>query len=216
MAAIHVEHRLGTDVALLNGIMQVIYRNGWHRKDFIDERTEGFGELIETIEQYPPERAAEIAGVEVATITKVAELYAKSEKSAIIYCLGITQHWTAVDNVKSLANLAMLCGQIGRPSTGVNPLRGQNNVQGACDMGGLPNVYPGYQAVTDLENQAKFETAWRRKSSPARPDHHGDDAGLYRWTDQRDGHSGRESGHERPGFRPRETRSGIRRVFYGH
>ena len=166
LADIHVRHRLGTDVALLNGLMHVIYRNGWHRKDFIDERTEGFEALIETIERYPPERAAEIGGVEVATIHRVAEWYAQSEKSSIIYCLGITQHWTAVDNVKSLANLAMLCGQIGRPSTGVNPLRGQNNVQGACDMGGLPNVYPGYQPVTAPEAQAKFAAAWGRKLSP--------------------------------------------------
>ena len=166
MADIHVQHRLGTDVALLNGLMHVIYRNGWHRKDFIDERTEGFEALIETIEKYPPERAAEIAGVEETTIHRVAEWYAQSEKSSIIYCLGITQHWTAVDNVKSLANLAMLCGQIGRPSTGVNPLRGQNNVQGACDLGGLPNVYPGYQPVTAPEAQAKFAAAWGREMPP--------------------------------------------------
>lgn len=165
-ADIHVQHHLGSDVALLNGMMHVIYKNGWHNQAFIEERTENVDALIEMIEKYPPERAAEITGVDAATIVKVAEMYAKSDASSIVYCLGITQHWTAVDNVRSLANLAMLCGQIGRPSTGVNPLRGQNNVQGACDMGGLPNVYPGYQAVTVPEIQQKFEAAWGRAMSP--------------------------------------------------
>ncbi len=160
LASIHVQHQLGSDVALLNGMMHVIYKNGWHDQAFVEERTENLAALIEMIEKYPPERAAEITGVDASTIIKVAEHYAKAETSSIVYCLGITQHWTAVDNVKSLANLAMLCGQIGRPSTGVNPFRGQNNVQGACDMGGLPNVYPGYQAVTVPENQQKFEAAW--------------------------------------------------------
>jgi formate dehydrogenase major subunit len=162
LANIHVQHQLGSDVALLNGMMHVIYKNGWHDQAFVEERTENLAALIEMIEKYPPERAAEITGVDASTIIKVAEHYAKAETSSIVYCLGITQHWTAVDNVKSLANLAMLCGQIGRPSTGVNPFRGQNNVQGACDMGGLPNVYPGYQAVTVPENQQKFEAAWGR------------------------------------------------------
>ena len=95
----------------------------------------------------------------------MAEWYAKSEASAIVYVLGITQHSTGTDNVKSLANLAMLCGHIGRPSTGVNPIRGQNNVQGACDMGALPNVFPGYQYVTVPENVQKFEKAWGVKLS---------------------------------------------------
>ncbi len=166
IADIHVQHRLGTDVAFLNGMMHVIYKNGWHNQAFIRERTENPETLIEMIEQYPPERAAEITGVDVSTIIRVAEHYAKSKASSIIYCLGITQHSTAVDNVKSLANLAMLCGQIGRPSTGVNPLRGQNNVQGACDMGGLPNVFPGYQAVTVPENREKFGAAWKAKMPP--------------------------------------------------
>lgn len=165
-ATIHVQHRLGTDVALINGMMNVIYKNGWHNETFVKERTENFDALVATIEKYPLERTAEITGVDEATIVKIAEIYAKSAASSIIYCLGITQHWTAVDNVKSLANLSMLCGQIGRPSTGVNPLRGQNNVQGACDMGGLPNVYPGYQAVTVPEIRQKFEKAWGKELPP--------------------------------------------------
>ena len=166
LANIHVQHRLGTDVALLNGMMHVIHKNGWHNRSFIEERTEGFDTLVEMIDQYPPGRVAEITGVDASKIAEVAEIYARSETSSIVYCLGITQHWTAVDNVKSLANLAMLCGQIGRPSTGVNPLRGQNNVQGACDMGGLPNVYPGYQPVSAPESREKFETAWGKELSP--------------------------------------------------
>lgn len=166
LADIHIQHKLGSDVALINGMMHVIYKNGWHNKAFVKERTESFDALIEMIEKYPPERVAEITGVPPSTITEVAEIYAKSATSSIVYCLGITQHWTAVDNVKSLANLAMLCGQIGRPSTGVNPLRGQNNVQGACDMGALPNVYSGYQAVSVPENRKKFETAWKKELPP--------------------------------------------------
>lgn len=165
-ATIHVQHRLGTDVALINGMMNVIYKNGWHNEAFVKERTENFDALVETIEKYPLDRTAEITGVDGATISKIAEIYAKSPASSIIYCLGITQHWTAVDNVKSLANLSMLCGQIGRPSTGVNPLRGQNNVQGACDMGGLPNVFPGYQSVTVPEIRQKFEKAWGKELPP--------------------------------------------------
>ena len=166
LAHLHVRHNLGTDVALLNGMMHVIYKNGWHNKAFIEERTENFEDLVRIIEQFPPERAAQITGVPVADIIKMADWYARSETSAIVYVLGITQHSTGTDNVKSLANLAMLCGHIGRPSTGVNPIRGQNNVQGACDMGALPTVLPGYQYVTVQENVKKFETAWKAKLSP--------------------------------------------------
>ena len=165
LADLHVQQNLGTDVALINGLMHVIYKNGWHNQAFIEERTENFPALVEMIEQFPPERVAEITGVPADDIVKVAEWYAKSKDSAIVYVLGITQHTTGVDNVKSLANLSMLCGHIGRPSTGVNPIRGQNNVQGACDMGCLPNAFPGYQYVSVPENVAKFEKAWGAKLS---------------------------------------------------
>jgi predicted molibdopterin-dependent oxidoreductase YjgC len=121
---------------------------------------------VQLIEDYPPERVAQITGVPVETITRMAAWYAQAEASAICYVLGITQHSCGTDNVKSLANLAMLCGHIGRPSTGVNPIRGQNNVQGACDMGALPNVLPGYQYITVPETLAKFEKAWGVKLSP--------------------------------------------------
>jgi formate dehydrogenase major subunit len=160
MADVFVSQNLGTDVALLNGIMHVILREGWQNQAFVDERTEGFEEFKKVVEDYPPEKASEISGVAVEDIVKIAEYYGKAAAGTIIYCMGITQHTTGVDNVKSLANLAMLTGHIGRESTGVNPLRGQNNVQGACDMGGLPNVYPAYQPVTVPDNQSKFESAW--------------------------------------------------------
>ncbi len=160
-ADMYVSQKLGTDVALLNGIMHVILKEGWHDLEFIKERTEGFDEFEKLIEEYPPERAAEITGIPADDIRRIAEIYGTAEKASIVYCMGITQHTSGVDNVKSLANLAMLTGNMGRESTGVNPLRGQNNVQGACDMGGLPNVYPGYQVVTSLDVKMKFEEAWQ-------------------------------------------------------
>jgi formate dehydrogenase alpha subunit len=164
-ADIFVRHQLGTDVALINGIMNVILKEGWYDRKFVEERTEGFKEFQKVVERYTPESVEKITGVQGKDIRKIADLYARSESSSIVYAMGITQHITGVDNVKSLANLAMLCGQIGRESTGVNPLRGQNNVQGACDMGGLPNVYPGYQPVSDGQITEKFEKAWGTKLS---------------------------------------------------
>lgn len=162
---LHLRHRLGTDVALINGLMYIILKNGWQDQKFIEGRTENFEEFKRVIENYPPEKVSEITGVPVADLEKAAQYYAKAERGSILYTMGITQHTTGVDNVKSLANLAMLTGNIGKESTGLNPLRGQNNVQGACDMGGLPNVYSGYQAVTDQAVRQKFEEAWGVKLS---------------------------------------------------
>ena len=164
-ADIYVRHHLGTDVALINGIMNVILKEGWYDRKFVEERTEGFKEFQKVVEKYTLESVEKITGVKAEDIRRIADLYARSEPSSIVYAMGITQHITGVDNVKSLANLAMLCGQIGKESAGVNPLRGQNNVQGACDMGGLPNVYPGYQSVTDGQIAEKFEKAWKVKLS---------------------------------------------------
>jgi formate dehydrogenase major subunit len=164
-ADVFVRQQLGTDVALINGIMNVILKEGWYDRKFVEERTEGFKEFQKVVEKYSPESVEKITGVRAEDIRKIANLYARSESSSIVYAMGITQHITGVDNVKSLANLAMLCGQIGRESTGVNPLRGQNNVQGACDMGGLPNVYPGYQSVSDHQIGEKFGKAWGAKLS---------------------------------------------------
>ncbi len=160
LADIHLKQRPGTDVAWLNGMMHVILAEGLEDQAFIAERTEGFEALKEMVAQYPPERVQEITGIPADDLARAARLYAQAERASIVYAMGITQHTTGVDNVISCANLAMLTGNVGRPSTGVNPLRGQNNVQGACDLGGLPNVYPGYQKVSDSAAQAKFEQAW--------------------------------------------------------
>lgn len=164
-ADIHVPLNFGSDVAFINGMMHAILKNNWHNPAFVSERTEGFEELQAHLERYSPEKASEICGVPPEEIERVARIYATSECSTILYTLGITEHSHGVDNVKSLANLAMLTGHIGKRSSGVNPLRGQNNVQGHCDMGCLPNVYPGYQVVTDQNVRAKFEAAWQAKLS---------------------------------------------------
>ncbi|MDD5082561.1 MAG: formate dehydrogenase subunit alpha, partial [Dehalococcoidales bacterium] len=159
-ATLYLSQRPGTDVALLNGMMNVIIAEDLWDHTFVKDRTEGFEEFKQGIAVYTPDKASEITGVPVELIIKAARLYAGSRKSTIIYSMGITQHTTGVDNVMSCANLAMLTGNLGRESTGVNPLRGQNNVQGACDMGALPNVFSGYQAVTNDDIRKKFENAW--------------------------------------------------------
>jgi predicted molibdopterin-dependent oxidoreductase YjgC len=140
--------------------MHVIISEGLADTAFITERTEDFEALKTLVAGYTPEKVAEITNVPADGIREVARTYAKAKPAAILYAMGITQHTTGVDNVKSTSNLAMLCGNMGIPGGGVNPLRGQNNVQGACDMGGLPNVYPGYQAVTIPDVQKKFQEAW--------------------------------------------------------
>ena len=160
LADIHLSQRPGTDVAWLNGMMHVIIEEGLYDQAFVESRTEGFEELKATVAQYTPERVEEITGINAAQLAAAARIYAQAERGAILYAMGITQHTTGVDNVLSCANMAMLTGNVGRPSTGVNPLRGQNNVQGACDLGGLPNVYPGYQPVTNEAVRAKFAEAW--------------------------------------------------------
>ena len=160
IATVHLRHRPGTDVALLNGLAHVILREGWHDADFIATRTENFEAWREVIEKYTPERVSEITGVPVDALVEAARIYATNKPAALLYAMGITQHTGGHQNVLACANLAMLTGNIGVPGGGVNPLRGQNNVQGACDMGGLPNVYPGYQKVTLPEVKAKFEAAW--------------------------------------------------------
>ncbi len=159
-ADVAVTHRLGSDVALLNGMMHIIIHNGWQAKDYIARRTEDYADLEKAVAAYTPAKVTEITGVPVRDLERMAELYALNPPAALLYAMGITQHTTGVDNVKSCCNLAMLCGNVGVYGGGVNPLRGQNNVQGACDMGGLPNVMTGYQPVTDLDVQAKFTQAW--------------------------------------------------------
>jgi formate dehydrogenase alpha subunit len=160
LADLHLRQQPGTDVAWINGLMNLIITEGLADDKFIKDRTEGFADLKKAVKNYTPEYVQEISGIPADQLHEAALLYGKAESASIVYSMGITQHITGIDNVLSCANLAMLTGNVGRPSTGVNPLRGQNNVQGACDMGGLPNVYPGYQSVTDPEVKEKFEGAW--------------------------------------------------------
>lgn len=163
MADIHMKQQPGTDVALLNAMMHVIIKENLHNKEFIRTRTTGYDEVAKTVEKYTPEMAENITGVPKEDIIRAARLFATGGNAAILYGMGITQHTTGMDNVKSIANLLMLTGNIGKEGTGFSPLRGQNNVQGACDMGALPNVLPGYQKVTDAEARQKFERAWNCK-----------------------------------------------------
>ncbi len=140
-----------------------------HAKDYIDSRTTGFEEMKKTLEKYTPDYVEQITGIPAHETIEAARMYATAEKGSILYCMGITQHTTGTDNVKSLANLAMLCGNLGIEGGGVNPLRGQNNVQGACDMGGLPDVYSGYQKVIDPAAREKMEAAWNVSGLPDKP-----------------------------------------------
>jgi formate dehydrogenase major subunit/formate dehydrogenase alpha subunit len=159
-ATMHLRQKSGTDIALINGLMYLILENGWEDKAFIEERCENFDEFKTTVMQYPPEKASEITGISVEDLREAAKLMGENHPMAVIWAMGITQHIVGVRNVMDLANLQMLLGNMGKPGGGVNPLRGQNNVQGACDMGGLPNVFPGYQPVINEEVNKKFEAAW--------------------------------------------------------
>ena len=159
-ATLHIRQKPGTDVALINGLMRIILENGWEDKTYINERTQGFEEFRQIVYEYPLDKASEITGVPAEQLLQAAEILAMNKPGAVMWAMGITQHIVGVRNVMSLSNLQLLLGNIGIPGGGVNPLRGQNNVQGACDMGGLPNVYPGYQAVTNEDVRKKFESVW--------------------------------------------------------
>lgn len=152
--------RPGTDIALINGIMNLIIANGWEDQEFIKTRTEGYEKFLETVKKYTPDVVSKITGISEEQLLEAARIYASAERAQIFYTLGITEHTYGTDNVMTMANLALLTGNLGKESSGVNPLRGQNNVQGACDMGALPNVYPGYQNVTNPAMQEKFEKLW--------------------------------------------------------
>ena len=187
LSDIHLQIDCGTDIPLINGMIHHIIKNDLHDKKFIEERTKKFDELWEAIKEYTPERASELTGVPVEDICNAAEMYAKGPKSAIVWGMGIAQRANAVETVWSLANLAMVCGMIGKESTGLNPLRGQNNVQGACDMACLPHFLPGYKvfdedfarvvagiAGTDADaavknakaDRERFEKAWGVSLNP--------------------------------------------------
>ncbi|MFO8006723.1 MAG: molybdopterin-dependent oxidoreductase, partial [Candidatus Brocadiia bacterium] len=159
-ADVHIQHIPGTDNYLINAMMNYIIEQGWHDQEFLETRCENFEPFRENLRDYSVEDAAETCGVEAEDIRRAAELYAKGEPSAIFYTLGITEHTCGTENVQNLANLSMICGQIGKASSGVNPLRGQNNVQGGCDMGAIHTVFPGYQKVADEAVRAKFGEAW--------------------------------------------------------
>lgn len=180
-ATLFLQIKPGTDIYVFLAIIHVIIREGWADQDFIAERTEGYDEFRAIVADYAPERASLMAGVPVEQIEKAARLYAQGQRvsgqsiyegehghSTILYAMGITQRSNGTDLVMTLANLAMLCGQVGKASTGVNPLRGQANVQGACDLGCLVNVFPGYQRVTDDAARARLAQAWSVPSLPGK------------------------------------------------
>ncbi|MCK9405772.1 MAG: formate dehydrogenase subunit alpha [Methanothrix sp.] len=156
----------GTDVALLNGLAHVIIKEGLVNRSYIEEHTRGFEDLVAAMVEYTPERVADVTGIPAGDIVRAARSYAKSPASVILYSMGITQHTTGTDNVQAIANLALLCGQLGRKGTGVMPLRGQNNVQGACDMGALAEFYPGYKKADDPETIRLFEAGWGIEGLP--------------------------------------------------
>ena len=169
LAKSHLQIKSGSDIALLNGMANVIISEGLYNKEFVAERTEDFEALKSVVARYTPDYTEGITGVPAASIREVARQYAGAKNATILYTMGITQHICGTHNVFAVANLAMLCGQIGKPHSGVNPLRGQNNVQGACDMGALPNVLTGYQPVISDEARARFEAAWGCSPIPAKP-----------------------------------------------
>jgi formate dehydrogenase major subunit/formate dehydrogenase alpha subunit len=168
-ADLHLRHKNGSDVALLNAMMHVIIAEGWMNTAFIESRTENYAAFAESLVTWTPERAAVATGLEAAEIVAAAQLFASAGRAMIVYSMGITQHSHGVDNVRCCAALALLTGNLGRPGTGVNPLRGQNNVQGGCDMGALPDVFSGYQKVADPAMRRKFAEAWGVTSLPDKP-----------------------------------------------
>lgn len=159
-ASIYAPLTPGSNLAFINGILNVIISENLMNSDFVENQTEGFEEFKASIKKYTPEAVSAITGVHSDTIKEIARLYAKAKTASIVYAMGITQHISGTKNVGALANLALLTGQIGRESTGVNPLRGQNNVQGACDMGALPNILPGYQKLEDEKVNKRFSSIW--------------------------------------------------------
>jgi formate dehydrogenase major subunit len=168
-ADMFIQLKVGSDVALINALMNVLITENLYDKKYVESCTEGFEELKKKVMEYTPEKAAKISGIPADTIRELARMMASVKPAMLMYTLGITEHICGVNNVMSCANLQMLLGNVGVDCGGVNPQRGQNNVQGACDMGALPNVFPGYQQVANAEARAKFEKAWNVKSLPDKP-----------------------------------------------
>jgi len=168
VADLHLPLRLGTDIPLIMGMLHAIFTHGWEDRGYLAERCEGADSLRRAVADFPPDRVERIAGVAARDIVQAARWYATTPRAFLAYCLGVTQHVCGTDNVIALSNLALVTGHVGVEGGGVNPLRGQNNVQGACDMGALPDVYSGYQRVTDAAARARFSRAWH-VDVPERP-----------------------------------------------
>jgi formate dehydrogenase major subunit len=167
IADMHIALKNGSNIALLNAIGHVIIEEDLYDKSFVASRSEGFEEYRKIVEGYTPESVEAITGVSAQEIRACARMYASAKSAAILWGMGVTQFYQGVETVRSLTSLAILTGNLGKPSVGVNPVRGQNNVQGACDMGALPDTYPGYQYVKFPENREKFAKAWGVDSLPA-------------------------------------------------
>ncbi len=161
IADLHLQLKIGSNIALLNGLLNIIFQHNWQNSDFLARRCEGVDALKEHVANYSLEKVVKLTGVEGQKLVEAAKLYSQANAAFLAYGMGITQFISGTNNVIAVSNLALVCGQIGREGTGINPLRGQNNVQGACDMGSLPNVYPDYQSVADEKVRAKFSCAWR-------------------------------------------------------
>ncbi|MFH8086655.1 MAG: formate dehydrogenase subunit alpha [Candidatus Aenigmatarchaeota archaeon] len=164
-ADIFVRVNPNTDILFVAGLMKVIIEEKLENKKFIKERTLGFEQFKRSLERFDLSHISRITGVEEKTIREVALLYAKSKKAAVLIGMGMTQHSNGVENILTIGDLVLLTGNFGKPGSGINPLRGCNNVQGACDVGALPNVYPGYSSLTQ-ETIKKFEKIWKVKGLP--------------------------------------------------
>ncbi len=163
LADLHLQLRLGSNIALANGLLHILFRNGWENRAFLAARCDGLDELRRSVADYPPDTSARLTGIPVPQLEAAARLLAEARSVFFAYGMGVTQFASGTDNVIALSNLALSLGQIGRPGAGINPLRGQNNVQGACDMGALPNVFPGYQPVDDPGVRERFARAWHHE-----------------------------------------------------
>src|ERR687889_328359 len=162
----YLQFKPDTDVALLNAMMHTIVEEGLVDDAFLRDRTSGYADLKRNVEGFSPEAMAPVCGIPAETIRTVARLFATSKASMILWGMGISQHVHGTDNARCLIALSLMTGQIGRPGTGLHPLRGQNNVQGASDAGLIPMMYPDYQHVTDPAIRAKFESAWGVRLDP--------------------------------------------------
>ena len=160
IADIHVPLKNGSNIAFLNAMAQVIIAENLHDRAFIEQHTEAFETFRDLVATYTPESVEETTGISAQMIRETARMYAKAPTATILWGMGVTQFYQGVETVRTLTSIALLTGNLGKPYVGVGPVRGQNNVQGACDMGALPNTFPGYQYVNQPEVLEKFAKAW--------------------------------------------------------